>query len=102
MEMSNQPLQQQQPPREAQHEPPHVAQHVAPHEPQEENAIPADLPRVGTRVIAGVAIAFVVLLAAMFAIGYFPNRSRHHEAAQIASKISIRGNRSVNLRRASG
>src|SRR4051794_24480076 len=52
----------------------------------EENPIPSDLPKVSTAVVAGVAMAFVVLLAVLFAVGYFPNRNRNKEAAEIAAE----------------
>src|SRR5205823_1268660 len=54
--------------------------------PHEEHPIPDDLPKVSTAVIAGVAALFVVLLAVLFAVGYFPNRKRHQEAAAVAAE----------------
>ncbi len=70
---------------EPQHE-----QKPAAHQPQQHasdhDAIPTDLPKVGTRGIAIVAFVFVLLLAALFAVGYIPHLNRMHEAEAIAKE----------------
>jgi RND family efflux transporter MFP subunit len=52
----------------------------------EENPIPNDLPTVRTPVVTAVLIAFTVLLAALFAVGYVPNHQRRQEADAVAAE----------------
>src|SRR5262249_45528522 len=55
-----------------------------------EEAIPKDLPRVSTPVVEGVILVFPLLLAALFAIGYFPHQNRAKEAEEMASSSDDR------------
>ena len=60
-------------------QPPHDP-HAAPaqgdpgHDPHAEGAIPNDLPAPGPVVIVGVVVAFAVVLAVLFLVGFIPDR----------------------------
>jgi RND family efflux transporter MFP subunit len=45
---------------------------------------PTNLPRVSTPVVAAVLLAFLLVLAGLFALGYFPHRHRVNEAKEFA------------------
>jgi RND family efflux transporter MFP subunit len=51
----------------------------------EENAIPQNLPRPGAWTVIAVALALIVLLVAMFFIGYFPHHKQEQQAKSDAA-----------------
>lgn len=46
----------------------------------EDHLVPTDLPKPSNAKVAMVAGVFLLILAVLFAIGYFPHRARHAEA----------------------
>lgn len=59
---------------------------AAPSHAPNHDEIPTDLPKVGTRGIVIVAFVFILLLAALFAVGYIPHLHRMREAEAIAKE----------------
>lgn len=65
----------------------HAAGHAAPHA-TDEHEIPTDLPRPGTGTVVIATIVFVLLLAALFVIGYIPHERRAAEARDDAKEAA--------------